>query len=113
MVDTSYQKPVFESGKLTGFETASKVATVVTEADADTGWSDGWYVVNGVVNLPSRITVTGEVHLILTDGCNLTANGGINVNSRLNIYGQLYSSGTLNAKGGRNQAVIGGQDNKT
>ncbi len=113
MVDTSYQKPVFESGKLTGFETASKVATVVTEADADTGWSDGWYVVNGVVNLPSRITVTGEVHLILTDGCNLTANGGINVNSSLTIYGQQNGTGTLTAKGGSTQAGIGGNDNET
>ena len=112
-VDTNYQKPVFRSDKLTGFEPASEAATVVTEADADTGWRGGWYVVSGNVEIPSRITVSGDVHLILTDGCNLTANGGINVNRSLTIYGQQNGTGTLTAKGGNTQAGIGGNDNET
>ena len=44
---------------------------VVTEND--TQWTDGWHVVNSDVTIKNRITVTGTVHLILTDGYTLTA----------------------------------------
>ena len=91
-------------------------ATVVTESDAT--WSGdnngGWYVVNGNVPISSRVTVTGNVHLILADECSLTVNGGINVGSdnSLTIYGQAEGTGALSAEGGENslsnQAGIGG-----
>ena len=59
----------------------------------------GWYAVSGTVTASSRITVSGEVYLILMDGCNFTANGGIQVQdddndpsttspNALTIYGQ-------------------------
>ena len=52
----------------------------VTEiTDTSTAWSEGWYVVNGEVNISSLVTVTGNVHLILADGCHLTTTNGINV----------------------------------
>ena len=40
--------------------------------------NNGWYVAQGEVTIgtdddPQRVTVTGDVHLILTDGCTLTA----------------------------------------
>ncbi|MEE0747688.1 beta strand repeat-containing protein, partial [Evtepia sp.] len=67
-------------------------ATVVTESDTtwDDDNNDGWYVVNGNVTISSRVTVTGEVHLILEDGCTLNASQGINVGGKqsLTIYGQ-------------------------
>lgn len=45
-----------------------------------TTWTTGWYVVNGNnVTLNDRVTVSGNVHLILADGCTLTVNGGIQV----------------------------------
>ncbi|MBQ7597629.1 MAG: InlB B-repeat-containing protein [Clostridia bacterium] len=78
-------------------------------ADTDTEWSDGWYVVNGVVTISSRITVIGEVNLILADGATLNATAGITVTGSniLNIYGQTDGTGTLVAKS-TNGAGIGG-----
>ena len=79
----------------------------------------GWYVVNGDVTISSRVTVTGEVHLILADGCTLNATKGINVTgtNSLTIYGQAEGTGTLTADGGENsfssQAGIGGNDNQS
>ena len=56
-------------------------ATVVTGEDTTWGddGNDGWYVVQGDVTIGSRVTVNGDVHLILTDGCKLTVNGSIYV----------------------------------
>ena len=86
----------------------------VTEVTADTtAWTNGWYVVNGEVPIASRITVTGDVHLILANDCTLNAeNGGINVaeDNSLTIYAQSSgdSAGALVAVGNKYQAGIGG-----
>ena len=62
----------------------------------------GWYVAQGEVTIgtddnPQRVTVTGDVHLILTDGCTLTVNGGIQLEAgnSLTIYGQSEQTGTM------------------
>ena len=76
-------------------------ATVVTAGS--TAWSsaggteEAWYVVNSDVEIASRITVTGNVHLILVDGYTLTAPNGISVTSgnSLTIYGQSADTGAL------------------
>lgn len=52
------------------------------------------------MSIDSRVTVAGNVHLILADGCNLTLYGGIQVpaGSSLTIYGQsnpTVSNGTV------------------
>ena len=80
----------------TGTSQTCASATEVTSSD--TGWTTGWYVVQGTVEIGSRVTVSGDVHLILTDGCTLTVNGGIQVQDNstestpntnaLTIYGQ-------------------------
>ncbi len=72
---------------------------------------DGWYVVTGSVTIESRVTVSGNVHLILTDGCYLLVDGGIQVQdddndpettspNALTIYAQsdpvLNADGTVN-----------------
>ena len=59
--------------------------------------SAGWYVVNNNVTIGSRVTCTGDVHLILADGKTLTASEGITVNSgnSLTIYGQSGQTGKL------------------
>ncbi|MBR4211205.1 MAG: hypothetical protein IKR84_02300, partial [Oscillibacter sp.] len=66
-----------------------------------TAWGAGWYVVNSDVTIDSRITVTGEVHLILVDGKTLTASQGVTVGTgaALNIYAQSGGTGTLRANG--------------
>ena len=58
-----------------------------------------WYVVKDTATVSSRIEVSGDVHLILTDGSTLTSTGGIHVkaDNSLSIYGQSWNSmGSLN-----------------
>ena len=88
----------------------------------DVSWgnenTESWYVAEGTVEIPSRVTVTGNVHLILKDGCNLTVNGGIQVagENSLTIYAQTENgevnnvTGQLTAKanGNTGDAGIGG-----
>ena len=55
-----------------------------------TTWSNYMYVADGDVTIDGRVTVNGNVELVLADGCNLTINGGIQVgaSSTLTIYAQ-------------------------
>lgn len=82
-------------------------------AAGDIPLSNGWYIVKGTRNV-GRVTVSGDVHLILADGCKLTAGTGIEVNSgsSLTIYAQSDSGsrGELTATGAENCAGIGGGD---
>ena len=90
--------------------TKTATATVVTD---QTIWSNGWYVVNSNITINSRVTVTGHVHLILADGCKLTASKGIEVSegNSLTIYAQSEGDdmGVLVATENNNDAAgIGG-----
>lgn len=63
-----------------------------------TEWTAGWYVVDSNIAISSRITVTGAVHLILSDGVTLTASAGITVSggsNSLTVYGQSAGTGKL------------------
>ena len=84
----------------------------VAVASGLTTWNAGWYVVNSDVTIASRITVTGDVRLILANGCTLTASKGITVtgSNSLTIYAQSTgdSMGRLSATSGDSQAGIGG-----
>ena len=82
-----------------------------TEVTSDTTtWNSGWYVVSGPVTISSRVTVSGDVHLILTDDCVLDAQQGITVNSgnSLTIYAQSGGTGSLTATASGGAAGIGG-----
>ena len=89
-------------------EKTCDTATVVSSGDTTWGddGNDSWYVVNSNVTIPSRIVVTGNVHLILMDDCTLTAKKGIQVQDNdddctngspnaLTIYGQAGGTGGL------------------
>lgn len=103
----------------------SQTATATVVDANTTAWSAGWYVVNSNLTISTCITVSGDVHLILADGCTLTAAvtgsgssaiGGINVAENvgtLTIYGQSQGTGALTATGGYNQAGIGGGENQS
>ena len=85
-----------------------------------TSLSTGWYIATGSVTIPSTVTVSGDVKLILEDGCSLTVNGssskaGINVppGASLTIYAQANGSGLLTATGGSDGAGIGGDQSQT
>ena len=59
--------------------------------------NSGWYIVYQDITLDRRVTVNGNVSLILMDGKTLNVNGGINVSegNELTIYGQTNHTGTL------------------
>lgn len=79
--------------------------------------AERWYVVQGDVKIGERVTVSGKVHLILSDGASLTVNGGINVagDDSLSIYGQEDGTGKLTADAGSvyESAGIGGGSGET
>lgn len=78
-------------------QTLTGAYTTVTSSVAS--WSDGWYVVDGTVAIDSRVTVTGDVKLILKDGANLTVNGGIDVSGTSNSF-TVYAQSTDESKMG-------------
>ena len=75
-----------------------KTIDINTTITSDTiQWNNGWYVAQGDVTINQRVTVIGDVHLILTDGCTLTVNGGIQLEAgdSLTIYGQSDGADTM------------------
>ena len=101
-------------------ETTNQQAIPVTTGSTTWGANDTnehWYVVQGDVTIGQRVTVNGNVHLILADECNLTVNGGINVSNdnSLTIYAQSAGEnmGALTAKGSDMKAGIGGNQNQS
>ena len=110
MVETSY----LDKDDISQSVTATEVTADDTEWNG--GTTGGWYVVpDGGTTIGSRVTVTGDVHLILADGATLNANKGINVGdgTSLTIYAQSEGTGALNATGDIGGAGIGGGGTNT
>lgn len=76
-----------------------------------------WYKADGKVTVPGDLTVSGDVNLILKDGCELTVDEGVRVpeGSSLTIYAQSEGddAGELIATGAGGSAGIGGGGNIT
>ena len=73
--------------------------TYTTVTDQTTAWTAGWYVVSSEVTIETRISVTGDVHLILANGASLSAPKGIACveGNSLTIYGQSNDEATMGA----------------
>lgn len=101
--------PFIDADGTTQTPVMARVVTAYTDI-LDDAVHDGWWVVQGDVNR-GRITVHGNVNLILADGAHLSG-GGLNVagENSLTIYAQSTDSqvGQLTAQGGPNEAGIGG-----
>ena len=98
--DFSYQEASWDPGtnKVTYTEkTATSVTEIVTSSAETVTWNAGWYVVSQDATIDNRITVSGDVNLILADGKTLTASKGITVedNRSLTIYAQAGGTGKL------------------
>ncbi len=101
-----------ENGEVQSCETY----TTVTADGLDwntTNNPSGWYVVENSVEIEYRVTVTGEVHLILVNGVELNAKSGIEVSegNSLTIYAQSKDEsamGRLEAYGDVEAAIGGG-----
>lgn len=93
------------------------VATAIDLTSSSTSWgssaSTTWYSVTGNLTINSSVTVSGDVHLILTDGSSLTVAADKNTailipeNCSLSIYGQILGTGILMATGEGTGAGIG------
>ncbi len=88
------------------------VCTLYTQVGSTTtAWENGFYVADGETVIESRVTVTGDVFLILKDGCTLTINGGIAVNegNSLTVFSQSEgeNTGILIADSGNNRNCSG------
>ena len=98
-----------------GAEQSAENVEMMTDRDLQwksTEEASSWYVVRGDHSIGKRITVSGDVHLILADGCSLQAEKGIQVaeGNCLTIHAQSEgeSAGKLIAAGQENNAGIGG-----
>ena len=67
---------------------------LLTDFDGNYTLPGGWYLVRGDVTAEERITCTGDVHLILENGCNFTANKGIALATdvSLSVYAQSFDA---------------------
>lgn len=75
----------------------SKTCSSYTTVTDQTAWTAGWYVVSSDVTIETRISVTGDVHLILANGATLSAPKGIGCieGNSLTIYGQSNDEATM------------------
>lgn len=81
-----------------------KTCTNATEIAANdvTNWGAAnnttWYVVNSNVEFTDSITVTGDVHLILANGCELKSTSYITGSGNLTVYSQTPEEGKAEGK---------------
>ena len=78
-----------------------------TESTLDTGW----YVLDSDRNFSGTITVLGDIHLILADGCTMSITADVNcidIGSSLTIYSQAKGSGTLFAQSNYSDGINAG-----
>ncbi|MBQ3215888.1 MAG: hypothetical protein IJB11_07210, partial [Oscillospiraceae bacterium] len=105
-------------------QTQKQVSEYTVVTSGTTAWNTGWYVVTGEVTIDSRVTVSGDVHLILADGAVLTAQkgiavqmGSINNPNSLTIYAQSADTKTMGkliaVSDENNNAGIGGDHEGT
>lgn len=99
-----------ENGKT---QTCQQYTTLTADT---TQWSDGWFVASGTVTLSGRVTVTGDVKLILTDGAQLDVTGiTLAPTAALTLYAQSTGAqqGVLKAVTADPSAAAIGGDNST
>ena len=94
---------------------ANNSNAVVVSSTTTAMQSGCWYVVSEDATVADRITVNGDVNLVLCDGATLTAQNGISVTDghSLTIYSQSGNTGKLvasvpDASGSMYNAAIGG-----
>ena len=84
---------------LTIYDQAPTITPIVSPfvTSETTEMTNGTYWLNSDVTINSRITITGDVTLILQDGYTLTASKGIELTAgnKLTINGETNNSGTL------------------
>ena len=96
-VNIGYKEVTWNGTSLeTSDETIDSASCIILNDDTK-NWSDGWYVAADDLVIKDRITVSGNVKLILTDSATLKAEQGITVQktATLTIYSQQLGLGVL------------------
>lgn len=75
----------------------------------------GWHAIASDITITDRIAVSGNAHLILADGCTLTAENGVGVDegNSFTVYGQSAQTGVLETGTPENYFSGIGSDNIT
>ena len=104
--------------KFNGTATDFTVLTsTLLENSSEDNLGTGWYVLNSTFSYGERIVISGNVNLILKDGCTLTAEQGIRINTdaTLSIYAQSEEETTMGKlvaiETHHDKAAIGGNKN--
>ncbi len=91
-----------------------RTVTATVIQGTTTALTNEWYVAVGILTL-TNLSISGDVRLILSDGCELTVNGTdynaavrVPSGSSLSIYGQILGTGKLTADSAGRGAGIGG-----
>ena len=93
------------------------LTSTLLEKSSEDNLNSGWYVLNSSFSYGERIVISGDVHLILKDGCTLTAEQGIRINTdaTLSIYAQSEEEATMGKlvaiETHHDKAAIGGNKN--
>ncbi len=81
-----------------------------TQITTSTTSFTGWLYVDGSVTLDKKVTLSGNMNLILNDGATLTVTGGIDAgNYTLTVYGQSAQSGNLIVTSSQNTVGFNGK----
>ncbi|MBQ8086217.1 MAG: InlB B-repeat-containing protein [Lachnospiraceae bacterium] len=111
MKDYAYLDAVWNAAtKQVDYPEKSIGADKVTVVNATTTkWNSGWYAVTENVTISGRVTVNGDVKLILCNGKTLTATNGISVDSgkKFTVYGQTKDIDTMGVLNSRTQSTTG------
>lgn len=111
MKDYAYLDAVWNATtKQVDYPEKSIGADKVTVVNATTTkWNSGWYAVTENVTISGRVTVGGDVKLILCNGATLTATNGISVDSgkKFTVYGQTNDTNLMGILNSRTQTTTG------
>ena len=112
---------VYGNVSLQGMTGTANNPTVLTSTllgnSSEDNLGTGWYVLSSSFTYDERIVISGDVKLILKNGCTLTAKQGIRINTdaTLTIYAQSKEVGTMGklvaTETHHDKAAIGGNKN--
>ena len=115
MIDLGYEASIYKNNDKASNPTV--LTSTLLENSNEDNLDTGWYVLNSTFSYAERIVISGDVKLILKDGCTLTAEQGIRINTdaTLTIYAQSEDEATMGKIVARethhDKAAIGGNKN--
>ena len=95
--DGDPEAAVYETVTYVDLKGKNKTAEALVMTGSEAKLEEAWYAVTEDVSYDNRITIDGDVNIILCDDATLTPNKGIGVDAgnSLTIWGQAGSTGTI------------------